>query len=66
MKDQLEHTHQVERVLSEGRLKEDADLHNAHVKAQFDKANHGVVINLSDLMAAKEILDLKATHNSKR
>jgi len=32
--------------------------HNARVKAQFDAARQGQVINLSDLMAAKEEIDL--------
>ena len=34
-------------------------IHNKHVDEQFEKAKRGEVINLSDLMAAKEQIDLK-------
>lgn len=56
----LKHTEAVKRLIDEGRVKEAAELHNAHLERQFKRAKGGAVICLSDLMAAKEILDEKA------
>lgn len=58
MQDRLEHTEKVKALIDEGRTKEAAELHNARVKDQFDKAQQGQTINLSDLIAAREQLDL--------
>jgi hypothetical protein len=55
----LDHTAHVQRLIDEGRLKEAAALHNAHLEKEFEKAKRGTVINLSDLMAAKEVLDMQ-------
>lgn len=62
--DALRHTKKIEELLAEGKLSQAAALHNAHLKDQFEKAKTGEVINLSDLMAAKEILDQAATESS--
>lgn len=64
--DTLKHTKKIEELLAEGKGSEAAALHNAHVKKQFDKAKEGEVIVLSDLMAAKEVLDLAATQSKRR
>jgi hypothetical protein len=58
--DALRHTKKIEELLAEGELSRAAALHNAHLKEQFEKAKTGQVINLSDLMAAKEELDQAA------
>jgi len=54
----LPHTERMLALLREGQAKEAKRQHNAHVKAQFDAARQGQAINLSDLMAAKEEIDL--------
>lgn len=53
----LEHTEAVKRLIDEGRVKEAVELHNSHVRREFERAKDGDVICLSDLMAAKETLD---------
>ena len=54
----LDHARAIEALLRDGRKAEAAAAHNAHVAAEMDRARGGEVINLSDLMAAKETLDL--------
>jgi hypothetical protein len=54
----LDHAEAVKRLIDEGRLKEAARLHNAHLEKEFERAKRGAVINLSDLMAAKEVLEM--------
>lgn len=58
---EMEHTEAVKRLIDEGRLREAAELHNAHLKAEFERAEKGATICLSDLMAAKETLDEAAS-----
>ena len=64
--DPLEHTKKIEELLAEGKLSEAAALHNKRLKEQFEKAKAGEVICLSDLIAAKETLDQKATESQER
>lgn len=52
----LDHARRVEALLKEGRKAEAARLHNEHLAAEMDRARGGNVINLSDLMAAKDAL----------
>ena len=54
----LDHARRIEALLREGRKAEAAAAHNAYVAGEIDRAREGNVINLSDLMAAKETLDL--------
>ncbi len=63
---QFEHSQRIEMLIEAGKDAEAVEVHNAHVKEQFVKARAGETIDLTDMMAAKEILSLKATHNSKR
>ena len=55
--DEFKHAVAVQSLLDDGKLQEAVELHNAHTKAQFDKARAGEIINLTDLMAAKQTLD---------
>jgi hypothetical protein len=54
----LAHTEAVKSLINEGKRKQAAELHNARVQDQFEKAKQGQTINLSDLIAAKEELEL--------
>lgn len=54
MTTQLPHTMRIARLLAHGNTTEAARVHNQHLADQFAKAKAGAVINLSDLMAAKE------------
>ena len=54
----LPHTKPMLALCRQGKVQEAKRRHNARVKAQFDAARQGQVINLSDLMAAKEEIDL--------
>lgn len=50
----LEHADRITELLRQGKRREAMAKHNAHVKAEFDRAKQGQVINLSDLMAGHE------------
>lgn len=52
----FKHTQTVESLIDQGRLQEAAELHNQHVKRMFARAKAGECIDLSDLIAAKQIL----------
>ena len=52
----FKHTQMVELLIEQGRLEEAAELHNQHVKRMFASARAGECIDLSDLIAAKQIL----------
>ena len=54
----LPHAERVAELLRQGNTTEAARVHNEHLKAEFDRAKQGEVINLSDLMAAREQFDL--------
>lgn len=54
---EFKHATAVQSLLDDGKLQEAIELHNAHIKEQFDRARAGETINLSDLMAAKETLN---------
>ena len=54
----LPHTQRVAELLRRGNTTEAARVHNEHLKAEFERARQGTVINLSDLIAAKEQFDL--------
>lgn len=54
--EKLPHTKAVKRLLAQGDSDEAVRLHNARVKSEFEKAKEGEIINLSDLLAAKETL----------
>ncbi len=56
MDEQFKHTQVVTSLLDDGKLQEAVELHNAHIKEQFERARAGETIDLSDLMAAKETL----------
>ena len=57
MNDPLKHTKRVRSLIDQGKLNEAAEVHNRHLKAEFARAQLGEVIELTDLVAAKEILD---------
>lgn len=57
----LPHTAAVEDLLAQRKREQARRLHNARVKSELDRAQNGATINLSDLMAAKEQLDLDAS-----
>jgi hypothetical protein len=57
MTDKLPHTHKIDEKLKKGELLDAAVEHNRTVKREFERAKAGETINLSDLMAAKEVLD---------
>jgi hypothetical protein len=61
--DALAHTRRVKELLAQGRRVEAAALHNARVNDQLETARAGGVINLSDLIAAKEELEIDRTEN---
>jgi hypothetical protein len=52
----FKHTQAVESLIEQGKLEEAAELHHHHVKHMFARARAGECIDLSDLMAAKQIL----------
>lgn len=54
---EFKHATAVQALLDEGKFHEAVELHNAHIKDQFDRARAGETINLTDLMAAKQTLD---------
>lgn len=54
--EKLPHTNAVKRLLAQGDPDAAVRLHNARVKSEFEKTKAGEIINLSDLLAAKEIL----------
>jgi hypothetical protein len=53
---QFEHSQRIESLIEAGNLIDAIEVHNIHVKGQFAKARAGEVIDLTDLMAAKELL----------
>lgn len=56
MKEKLLHTKRISELLDRHKRMEAIELHNAHVAQEIGRAKAGDVINLSDLMAAKEVL----------
>jgi hypothetical protein len=54
--DDLAHTHRTEDKLRHGHYGEAVRDHNAHLAAEMARAKTGATINLSDLMAAREVL----------
>jgi len=54
---EFKHAVAVQSLLDEGKLQDAVELHNAHIKAQFERTRAGETINLSDLMAAKQTLN---------
>ncbi|MGZ6570446.1 MAG: hypothetical protein ACXVHB_06045 [Solirubrobacteraceae bacterium] len=56
--DKLPHTRRIEGLLKEGKLGDAINAHNAHLDAEFKRAARGEAINLSDLMAAKDEIDV--------
>jgi hypothetical protein len=60
MSDQLPHTTRTQELLKKGEREKAREAHNARVESELDRARKGETINLSDLMAAKEQLDLDA------
>lgn len=57
MPDPLKHTKRVRSLINQGRPTEAVELHNRHLKAEFERAKSGHVIVITDLMAAKEALE---------
>lgn len=55
----LPHTDQIMRDLDKGDIAGAMQKHNAFVNSEFKRAEQGEVINLSDLLASKEEIDLK-------
>ena len=62
MTDPLPHTTVVSYLLRAGRIHAAKVMHNARVRQQLEKARTGGIINLSDLMSAKEEIDLAEEH----
>lgn len=56
MEEKLPHTKRISDLLDRRRRNEAIEIHNAHVAKEIGRAKVGDVINLSDLMAAKEVL----------
>lgn len=57
MKDHpLKHTKRTRSLVDKGRISEAAAAHNRKVKADIERAKSGQIIDLTDLMAAKEVL----------
>lgn len=56
MKDPLKHTKRIRSLIDAGKIDEAAAAHNQKVKADIGRAKAGEVIELTDLMAAKEVL----------
>jgi hypothetical protein len=50
----LPHADYIAKQLDAGHREEAVKAHNARVKAEFERAEQGAVINLSDLMGAAE------------
>ncbi|MGH2705893.1 MAG: hypothetical protein ACRDJ4_12610 [Actinomycetota bacterium] len=61
VQEKLRHTKRIAALLAEGRKEEAVGLHDAHVRDELEKAKQGMTIDLSDLMAAKEILTSRLT-----
>lgn len=53
---QFQHTEAIESLIQEGRREEAVERHNLHIKQTFAQARAGECINLTDLIAAKQIL----------
>lgn len=53
---QFQHTEVIESLIQEGRRGEAVERHNLHVEQTFARARAGERINLTDLIAAKQIL----------
>lgn len=66
MKDPLKHTKRIRSMIEEGTSEEAAELHNRHLKAEFERARSGQVICLTDLMAAMEVLEEARRDESER
>lgn len=56
MKNPLKHTKRIRSLIDEGKIDEAAAAHDQKVKADIGRAKAGEVIELTDLMAAKEVL----------
>jgi hypothetical protein len=54
----LPHTESVKDLIENGRHAEATTRHTERVQAEFRRAAHGETINLTDLIAAKEELEL--------
>lgn len=59
MNEKLRHTKRISNLLDRRKRKEAIELHNAHVAEQFGRAKAGETIQLTDLMAAKEVLEAR-------
>lgn len=57
----LAQTEAVNRLISEGRVKEAADLFNVHERPELERSKGGAVIRVTDMMAANEILEPVST-----
>lgn len=66
MKDPLKHTKRIRSMIEEGTSEEAAELHNRHLKAEFERARSVQVICLTDLMAAMEVLEEARRDESER
>ncbi len=53
---QFQHTEAIESLIQEGRRDEAVERHNLHVRQTLAAARAGERINLTDLIAAKQIL----------
>lgn len=53
---QFQHTEGIESLIQEGRREEAVERHNLHVRQTFAAARAGERIDLTDLIAAKQIL----------
>jgi hypothetical protein len=53
---QFQHAEAVESLIQDGRRDEAVERHNLHVKQTLARARAGERINLTDLIAAKQIL----------
>lgn len=56
MNEKLPHTKRISALLDRRKRSEAKELHNTHVANEIGRARAGEVINLTDLMAAKEVL----------
>ena len=56
----MKHTERVKTLLNQGHAQAAQDTHNAHVTRMFEVAKAGGIINLTDLMAARDELHIDA------
>lgn len=60
----LKHTRRIQSLVEQGRIEDAAEAHDRRVNSEIVRAKAGQVIELTDLMAAKEVI-VEAFENKK-